>query len=554
MTGIARHPAMPPLLALLIGAALLALPLRLPIGANFWDLYFHLDAAYRIGQGQVPHADFFSPAGSLPFYLLAGMERLAPAAAPLLQAQYGVGLLALLILLVVTFRLREDVSFYGWLLTAPFALFVLLPFNASSFFPAPGADGIGLYNRQTGFMLFVFVAALFTMRGGIIRAAVLGLGLAALFFLKINGFAVATAMLVFTVVSQRLRVVEAAIAVGVFVLALSAAQIGLGLTSVYMQSIGAMLGQNSGGTLGRLMTLASVKFDVLGPLLLLCGLLLWSLRSDAAGALRDGWQGVRGALRLPAIEFIVVAGLVTLYESQNTGGQEFLPLWPALLLVMVQLLNGPRLRLTALSLVLVAATALPTLVHVVQGAARAIVSSPTYAAIDAPGTEPAGRYGTKPEYLERANVMLDHYASERGAYARLAGEGQMPATILYSTPDYQVLHLIDLSRAAAALRGFEASAGKSLASIATLDSNDLLPMLLGRQPVKGLTISFDPARGYPESEHPRFVASLDAADGILAPHCPETPARLGIMFVARTALQGRTKLALSPCWDLYIKP
>lgn len=47
----------------------LALPLHAPIGAMYWDSFLYLDAANRIGQGQVPNVDFFTPVGPLEYYL-----------------------------------------------------------------------------------------------------------------------------------------------------------------------------------------------------------------------------------------------------------------------------------------------------------------------------------------------------------------------------------------------------------------------------------------------------------------------------------------------------
>jgi hypothetical protein len=548
-----KHPVAALLLGVALALLLLLVPWRLPMGANFWDLYFHLDAAYRIRLGQVPHVDFFSPAGPLPFYLLAAMERWFGSAAPLLQAQYGAFLAAALLLLPVCLRLTPEVRARGWLLTLPFVLFGLLPVNASMFFPAPGMDGIGLYNRQTGMVLYAFVAALWLMRPGLLRAVVLGLALTMLLFMKINGFAVAALLLMMALVSGKASLLEGLVAVAIVLAALVGAEVALGLVSAYGADIAAMLGQNAGGMSGRLLTLLSVKFDVAGPLAVLVVAALWHERGDIRQAFGEGATSIRALARLPSLSFAALALLMLVMESQNTGGQEFLPLWPALIPMLLRWLNWPSGRERAVQLVLIAAVTLPTLIHVTQAGARAVIAAPTYATIDAAGTEAAGLYSTKPAFLVRARQMLTHYEINRAAYAGLAAKGELPSTILYSDPDYQALHLLDLSAAIAALASHEQSLGKRYASLATLDANDLLPMLLQRQPVKGITISFDPARGYPQSEHPAYVAALASADAILAPHCPETPARQMILAIGSPALKGRTKIALNPCWDLYPK-
>lgn len=51
--------------AILICTALLARPLSMPLGPMSWDLVIYLDAANRIGDGQVPVIDFFTPVGPL---------------------------------------------------------------------------------------------------------------------------------------------------------------------------------------------------------------------------------------------------------------------------------------------------------------------------------------------------------------------------------------------------------------------------------------------------------------------------------------------------------
>jgi hypothetical protein len=547
------HPAIPILLLLGAMIAALLLLLRLPVGPNLWDLFFHLDAAYRIDQGQVPHKDFFSPAGPLPFYLLAGFEKLFSRGAPLLLAQYAVAFPAALGLLVVVFRLKEDQRGLSWLLTLPFAVFALLPFNTSSFFPAPGIEAIGLYNRQAGLILTVFTAAAFLMREGILRALLLGLLLAALFFLKVNGFAAALLLLLFLAVSGRILAHEAAIAFALMLAMIVAAEAVLGIVTPYGDDLRAMANQNAGALPSRILTLLSVKFDVAAPLVLLVLFLFFVDRRAVADCFRSGLRGWRETLRLPSVELGAATALILLYESQNTGGQEFLPLWPVLLRILVGVLRAPPNALRAALLVLIAAATLPSLTHLVQAGARAAFAGAGYAAIDAPGTEALGYYSTKPEYLKRANVLLPHYAAARESYAALADEGEMPNTILYSTPDYQALHILDLSSVIAALKTHEAARGKPYESVATLDATDPLPFLLGRRPVKWITISFDPARGYPASEYPAFAEALLKADAILAPHCPETPARQIILAAAAKALDGREKIRLSDCWDLYAR-
>ena len=58
--------------------AFLLLPLNVPIGPMYWDLFIYFDAANRIFHGQVPIVDFFVPVGPLGYYLFAGGLKMFP--------------------------------------------------------------------------------------------------------------------------------------------------------------------------------------------------------------------------------------------------------------------------------------------------------------------------------------------------------------------------------------------------------------------------------------------------------------------------------------------
>ena len=97
----------------------------------------------------------------------------------------------------------------------------------------------------------------------------------------------------------------------------------------------------------------------------------------------------------------------------------------------------------------------------------------------------------------------------------------------------------------------EARTGKRYASLYTLEFVDVMPLLLRRIPVKGLSVAYEPARGYPRGKYPEMLAALATTEAILVPHCPDTPARLDMVEAVGSVLKDRTRLALTPCWDLY---
>ena len=530
-------------------AALLLLPVTLPIGANYWDLFLHVDGAYRVSLGQVPHVDFFTPAGALPFYALAGVRYVFPDAHPLLAGQYAFGIAALLLIVIV---LRGH-KVLALAVLVPVAVFVLLPFNAISFFPAPGVDAIGLYNRQAGFLLTALVTALVFGRQDLCRDLVIAVALAALLFTKFNGFAGGILCLGVATVSGAMRMRSWLIVTVIIASLVGVLQIYNGLPLAYLADLRAMMQHNSGHAFARLATQLSVKIDVILPLLLLIGLLFWQDRPwrDRPWQNRTWQAGSIGLIQSPAAQLAGYSLAMVLYESQNTGSQEYLALWPVLLLLLRNALVRPQSGMRFATLGLIAAVCLPTAVAVVQAAMRAGVGAFTYVSVPDRLLDRLGRVSAKAEYQTRAAAMLTQYRDFRGSYDALAEAHEVPGTLLYSTPDYQLLYLADIRSAIDLVAANEVATGRVYKQLYTLDYVDVIPFLTGRTPVRGVTVSFDPGRGYPLSEHARMNEALQGVDGILVPHCPETPARKAIAFAALPSLTSREKISLSPCWDLY---
>ncbi len=54
----------------------------------------------------------------------------------------------------------------GFLILVPFLVFAIFPANTQSFYPYPGLDGFGIYNRHTSLLLYVLMCGLLFMRNG----------------------------------------------------------------------------------------------------------------------------------------------------------------------------------------------------------------------------------------------------------------------------------------------------------------------------------------------------------------------------------------------------
>jgi hypothetical protein len=547
----------------LAAAGLLMVPLRLPIGPNHWDLYFILDGAWRMSMGQAPHVDFHVPSGFLPYALSAVAQALFPAGHPLLATQYGVLIIALPLMALAVLNIAGNGRWLALFAAAPFVILVLSPSNAQTLTAWAGSDGLGLYNRQSNHLAYVLMVALALMRDGPARAVVIGVALTALFYTKINVFLPLAALTAYAVLPGLLGVRTALAAAGLCGALVLAVGFGSGLLLPYLSDFAALLRYNSGGLVSRVVTLVSVRLEVVLPLALLSAALLWR---DAPALWRACWQAVRGAgdrlapirgsLARPGPWFLACAAVAVAVEAQNTGSQEFVFLWPALLGVLVggaaPLLDQPPGAWRRMVLILVAAVTLPTLLAVVQRTARFALAGAGYPAVEAPLLRRLDTGSVKRDNLDHARAALELYASARPSFAAFAEAGQMPSPMLYSEPSFQALHLIDLQGALEAVLALEAREGRRFATIAVLDSVDLAAYALQRAPAKGLAVSIDLWRGLPRDNWPALIEGWRRSEALLMPHCPETPLRRQAAAMAQPVLAGRTLTPLNACWTIAV--
>jgi hypothetical protein len=174
--------------ALLLLIVLLSLQLNAPIGPMYWDSYIYFDAAQRIKMGQTPNVDFSTPVGPLGYYLFAWGLSLFPKAQPLLLVQWSILIVAapLMIGVLAEFHPRNRTT--GFLILIPFLVFAIFPANTQSFYPYPGLDGFGIYNRHTSLLLYVLMCGLMFMRDSAKLALFCAAAMVALFLMKITGF------------------------------------------------------------------------------------------------------------------------------------------------------------------------------------------------------------------------------------------------------------------------------------------------------------------------------------------------------------------------------
>lgn len=525
----------------------LSLPLRLPLGAFYWDVAVYLDAFHRIGLGQAPAIDFFAPVGPLSYYTGALLQQAFPDAQPMLLVNWAI--LPVVLPLAITVLYQPGANSHALALLIPFLIFAALPINLSIFYPAPGLDGFGNYNRHTALLLYWLVATILFVQPSRTRTVLVAAFMLALFLLKITG-AVAGAVIVgYACLTGRLRIVDALAAAAASILALLVIDWPTGLVRAYLDDILTLLSLNTDTLLPRLLTVASAKFGVVLPASALVAVLAWiGLREGEGSSL----QRTRRMLAGPAGWLAVTLFALTLFETQNTGSLEFIALWPVLLLVLQQW----RLRRDPIKPVVVALTlavALPSLMLCIERGARALAGAAgDVVALPAPELGPLGRVSVKRGLAERAAIMLDLYPTHAETFQALTDLGLEPSAILTAEIDYQATWLLEVRQALLALRDWEAREKRRLNGLFTLDFVDPFNALLDREAPRYVPIGITPGRNLPELTESALAAFADT-DAILSPKCPLTPARAELARHYAAALADRRRIELSPCWDMYLK-
>jgi hypothetical protein len=541
----------------------LLLPLRLPLGANYWDTAIYLDAAQRISVGQMPSVDFPAPVGPLGYYLAALGLKLFPQAPAMLVVQWCMLALTLPLIAVIAGHVRSRASDRhggSWsgnatalALTLPFLLFSLFPMNLHDFYPLPGFDGYGFYNRHASLLLYLLVASIAFVSSSRLQILLLTALMLALFLTKITGAVAGSLMIGYAVLAGRLSprdvVIAALGALGV----LGLIELATGMISAYLGTILVLLQLNNDTLLRRILTVASVKFNVVAPVLALLGVLAWAAWRSSRE--RDGGRRlasvVLGLARAPAGLLAATLAALAVFETQNTGSLEFLGIWPALLLLLI---DWSRRQETSRGLVmaLIAASAIPSAIILVERSARAVLSAPSYTTLDLPDLRALGRVLAKPDIAQRGATMLEHYARHPEPYRQLAAGDVLPSYILFSEFDFQVTWLLSVQEAVVALRAYEAANKVRFASLYTLDFTDPFNWLLDRRPPKYVQIGLDPGRTT-QAPDDRLFAELNSVDAILVPLCPITASRMAIAATFGTDLERRRSVRLSPCWEMRLR-
>ncbi len=554
-----RQPLIPFALLLACLPFALIVTLAMPIGPMYWDHYIYLDAANRISDGQIPSVDFFAPVGALGYYLFALWQKVFPNGSPLLLSSWSLLTVTapLMALVIADVQKRSVAMAYGLLL--PFLLFSILPFNTGEFYPYPGSDGFGIYNRQICQLLYVLAAALVFVRGWKTLATVLALSMLGLLFVKVTGVVSGVLLCLMAFAAGRLPL-RSAIASGlIFFAIIGIVEVSSGIVSAYVDDILALVILNDTSLLPRLLQAASLNFGIVLACGTLCLTLLGSnittfLQKSQALVAKPGFSAFGKFADQPFfwLGSFVLAGL--LFESQNTGSQAFIFLWPLLLAIMIDTLErkGPSPAFAVVA-VLALGAALPSTAIVAQKAARAWIGSVNNTPIESHNLKTMGAVSIRNILELRAQRIRQSYIEDRPTYEAIAKAGELPSFLLYSDFEFQSLWLETTDQAVSALHAFEADRKVRFETIMAIDFTNPFPWLMDRHAPKYIAIGADPYRAVPAPGE-RVNEAISTVDVALYPTCPPTTARLKLLSLYEPALaKNHSRITLTPCFDAFVR-
>lgn len=542
-------------LALLV--IFLVLPLRLPLGAMYWDVFVYFDAAQRIMLGQLPSADFYAPVGPLGYYLFTGGVSLFPNAQPLLLVQWSMLVVTAPAMAMVIRDVGERSQGDAWALLVPFLAFSILPFNSLNFTVYPGVDGFGIYNRHESYLLYVLACAILFIRDRDRLMLALAWLMPALFLAKVTGFAVAAIVCAFGFVAGRIPLRTALLAAAAFVGILGAIEIGTGMISAYLDDILFLLGDNSGTLLPRFATVASQNFNVLAPGFLLAGFLLVvdlpELRSETRSVLRRRglvstahWLLDRDWMWLVVL---LLGGMA--FETQNTGSQSFLMIWPALYLVLKRAWRMPSVMRLA-TVMLVAFAAVPTASELVHRSARAAAAELGNIPLRSENLKSMASVTAKQVFFDQAAREREYFVGHR--------DETVPAPIddptshrPFSEIDFQLLFLQSVDEAVAMIRDYEAANDLHFNTIFTLNFINPFPWLLDRNAPLHVSIGAVPHRTARALDD-QMRTDIGSTDLILVPRCSASNLSRELFALYADAFRDHQRVSLTACYDGYIRP
>lgn len=542
------------LLAIMVMAAtaLLLMPVKMPIGAMYWDIFLYLDATQRITNGQIPVVDFFAPVGALGYYLGAASINLFPNGQPILAVSWSLMVITVPLMALVSYDTGRRSPLQAMALTIPFAIFAFVPFNTTIAYTFPGSDAFGIYNRQASQLLYILVAAALFVRSQWLMALVVGLTMTALFYLKITGFVAAGLICLMTLMSGRITLSATTMAITLFAAITVALELGMnGMVSAYITDILTLISMNQDGLTKRMMQSASktagTTFSTLG-----LGLLIFvSTGASARNLFKNSTPKLTIDHPSVWLAIVLVAGL--LFESQNTGGQELVYLWPVIIMIIAAIkIPSPRPVVTGVTIMLAACAVLPPTMSILQASLRSTVGGLIQTPVQHTQLRQMGNVLARPEMLARAEDMRMIYPRHTDIQQALNSKSHLPSFQLFSDFDFHLLNHLTTDAVVNTLKQLEAN-GLTYTTITTMNFSNPFAWLLNKDAPKHIAIGADPNRAVPplDDQTRRAMAEADIA---LIPLCPNAYITVQLLAHYAEPLAQHNRVSLTQCYDALIHP
>ena len=515
-----------PVVLIVLTAAILLIALILvrhvPIGAMYWDLYVYFDGVQRLRTGQIPSVDFFTPAGPLFYWMFDWALRLLPDAQPLLLVSWSILPITGTIMAIVCTAASRRSPAEGILYVLPFLLFTALPFNTLEYYPFPGSDGFGIYNRHGAQLLYVLVVTVLALRNSLLMAILIAILMTALFLTKITAFAAGGLVCLFAFATLRIPLRHAALSAALFLLALVALELFFRLPSAYVTDILTLIGMNEETLLPRYLQGASINVVAL-----LSGgaLALMTLAWPAGGEIPQNmarwmrWHE-RVAVVLDRtglwIGITLLASLV--YETQNTGSQAMIAAIPPAIIAIPRMLASRLTVATTVRVALAGMLILPPAAMVIQKAARTWIGAIKNETIEASNLKTLGNVSARPFFVRQAEAQLKVALQNPETFEMFVQEGQLPSPLRYSDFEFQIRLLWTMDGLVRQLQQIEEKRDVRFDTIMTLDFTNPIPWVMDRKAPRRLPIGADPTRTVPVpgEEAAQAVRDVDLA---LIPTC-----------------------------------
>lgn len=529
-----------------------------PIGPMYWDTNIYFDAIHRINLGQLPSVDFNTPVGPLNYWLATLLHNYFPNGHPVLIIHWSQLLISAPMMLIVCWMVSRRSLRLALGLLLPFIVFAAFPFGTVDFFPFPGVDGFGHYNRHGAILLYVTTAIVFFIRNPFVQGLLLALCGIALILGKITAFAAALIIVGFGFLSGLVGFFALVASLVLFAAALVGLEFQTGIISSYLQSIWDLAQSNQSVLLPKFLTVFSQRMDVVFA----CGLLILALfftdifgarnRAEPTPVFKPYWHKFTDLVSHDyfALGFVLLAGIF--YETQNTGSQAFIMLWPVILMILYFRASPERLP-NLFIIVLAMATVLPTFTKLTHKGLRTIAVAPTYDSLEHKNLGILGNVSAKDIFLERIEPMKEFYTKGKWQLGNLAKNEVLPSSIIFSEPDFQILwyHLMD--EAIDSIYQYEAENNVKFETIFTIDFTNPFPFLMNRNAPLHVQIGADSGRTLGEMSE-KVSNSVQNADIILRPTCPILFTVDEIYQIYKEAIDiNHKRIRLNDCYDAFIK-